>query len=89
VCRTCCRAAKIPGAIAYVDLPAADLKAARLAGGEPEWYLDAELELFACWKQGAGTAVTNYIQTLTHKPATAYREFVEYYTQTHSQDFSR
>jgi uncharacterized protein YbjT (DUF2867 family) len=34
--------------VKYVDLAPADLKAARLANGEPEWYLDAELALFAC-----------------------------------------
>ena len=74
----------------YVNLPPAELKAARLANGEPHWYLDAELELFACWKQGAGTAVTNAIADLTHHPATTYEAFAQYYAQTHAQDlFSR
>lgn len=73
--------------VKYVDLPPADLKAARLANGEPEWYLDGELELFACWKQGAGTAVTNAIADIIHRSATTYEEFAQYYTQTHAQDF--
>ncbi|MFQ4146139.1 SDR family oxidoreductase [Chlorogloeopsis sp. ULAP02] len=73
--------------VSYVDLPPADLKAARLANGEPEWYLDAELELFACWKQGAGTAVTQAIPELTHDPATTYEAFAQYYAQTRAQDF--
>ncbi len=73
--------------VSYVDLPPADLKAARLANGEPEWYLDAELELFACWKQGAGTAVTYTIADLTHHPATTYEAFAQYYAQTRAQDF--
>jgi uncharacterized protein YbjT (DUF2867 family) len=73
--------------IAYVDVPPADLKAAGLTGGEPEWYLDAELELFACWKQGAGTAVTDCIQQIAHKPATTYAEFAQYYIQAHRPDF--
>jgi uncharacterized protein YbjT (DUF2867 family) len=73
--------------VAYVDLRAADLKAARLANGEPEWYLDAELELFASWKQGAGTTVTNTIADLTAHPATTYEEFARYYAQAHAQDF--
>lgn len=73
--------------IAAVQIPAADLKAARLAGGEPEWYLDAELELFDCWQKGAGSTVTDWIQRLTHKPATSYADFVRDYAQTHRQDF--
>jgi uncharacterized protein YbjT (DUF2867 family) len=73
--------------VAYVDLPPADLKAARLANGEPEWYLDAELELFVSWKQGAGTAITNAIADLTHHPATTYEEFARYYASSHAQDF--
>lgn len=73
--------------VSYVDLPPADLKAARLANGELEWYLDAELELFACWKQGAGTAVTHAISDLTHHPATTYEAFAQYYAQTRAQDF--
>ncbi|MGV0028212.1 SDR family oxidoreductase [Phormidesmis priestleyi] len=73
--------------VRYVDLPPADLKAARLANGEPEWYLDAELELFAAWKQGAGSAVTSSIADLTHHPATTYEEFARYYAQTYAQDF--
>ena len=73
--------------VAYVDLPPSQLKATRLANGEPEWYLDAELELFACWRQGAGTAVTNAIADITHRPATTYEEFAQYYAQTRAQDF--
>lgn len=66
----------------YVDLPPADLKAARLANGEPEWYLDAELELCACWKQGAGSAVTDTIAQVTNKKPTSHEEFVQYYIPT-------
>jgi uncharacterized protein YbjT (DUF2867 family) len=73
--------------IAYVDLPPADLKSARLAGGEPEWYLDAELELFASWRQGAGTAVTDCVRQITHQPPTSYAEFAREYARTHRQDF--
>lgn len=63
----------------YVDLPPADLKAARLANGEPEWYLDAELELCAAWKQGAGTPVTDTIAQITNQKATSYDEFAQDY----------
>lgn len=73
--------------VMYVDLPPADLKAARLANGEPEWYLDAELALFACWKEGAGFRITNTIADLTHRSATSYEEFAQSYIQTHAHDF--
>jgi uncharacterized protein YbjT (DUF2867 family) len=73
--------------VAYVNVTPQDLKAARLTNGEPEWYLDAELELFACWADGAGSAVTDTVATLTHHPATTYEEFVQYYVQAHRQDF--
>jgi len=52
--------------VAYVNVTPQELKAARLANGEPEWYLDAELELFACWANGAGSVVTNTIAQITH-----------------------
>ncbi len=73
--------------VAYVNVIPQELKAARLANGEPEWYLDAELELFACWANGAGSVVTNTIAQLIHRPATTYDEFAQYYAQTHAQDF--
>ncbi|KAM3097179.1 SDR family oxidoreductase [Phormidesmis sp. 146-12] len=68
--------------VQYVDLLPADLKAARLANGEPEWYLDAELELFAAWRRGVGSAVTSTVSDLTYHPATTYKEFAQYYAQT-------
>lgn len=73
--------------VAYVNLAPQDLKAARLANGEPEWYLDAELELFACWAEGAGSPVTNAIAQIMHKPATSFDEFAQYYAQTRALDF--
>ena len=73
--------------VTYVDLAPADFKAARLANREPEWYLDAELALFACWKEGAGSTIMNTIADLTHRPATTYEEFAQSYSQSHAQDF--
>lgn len=68
--------------ITYVNLPPQDLKAARLANGEPEWYLDAELELVACWATGAGSTITDTIKEILNRPATSYDEFARYYAQT-------
>jgi uncharacterized protein YbjT (DUF2867 family) len=69
--------------VEYVDLPPNELKAARLANGEPEWYLDAELELCAAWKQGAGSEITNAIAEIIHRPATNYEAFAQDYAQSH------
>jgi uncharacterized protein YbjT (DUF2867 family) len=70
--------------VKYVDLPPQDLKAARLANGEPEWYLDAELELCAAWKQGAGTEITNTIAEITHHPARSYETFAQNFAKAHA-----
>ncbi|KJH71738.1 SDR family oxidoreductase [Aliterella atlantica] len=75
--------------VAYVNVTPQKLKAARLTNGEPEWYLDAELELFTCWADGAGEPVTDAIATLTHRLPITYDEFVRYFAQTHAQDFSQ
>lgn len=73
--------------VTYVNVTGQELKAARLANGEPEWYLDAELELFTCWANGAGETVTDAIAKIVHRPPTTYDEFARYYAQTHAQDF--
>lgn len=74
--------------VQYVNLTPADLKAARLANGEPEWYLDAEAQLFNCWQTGSGSIVTTAIVDILHKPATSFEAFVQNYVQSHAQDFS-
>jgi uncharacterized protein YbjT (DUF2867 family) len=68
--------------VKYVDLPPQDLKAARLANGEPEWYLNAELELCAAWQQGYGSEVTHTIAEIIHRPATDYETFAQGYVKT-------
>jgi len=73
--------------VTYVNVASADLKAARLANGEPEWYLDAELQLFACWAKGYGSPVTTAIADITQKPAITFDEFAQYYAQTRRLDF--
>jgi uncharacterized protein YbjT (DUF2867 family) len=74
--------------VAYVNVTPPALKAARLANGEPEWYLDAELELFSCWANGAGTSVTDTIATITNHSATTYDEFARYYVRERARDFA-
>lgn len=73
--------------IQYINLAPAALKAARLANGEPEWYLDAEAQLADCWKAGAGTEVTSAIANLLHRSPTSFETFVQDYVQTYAQDF--
>jgi uncharacterized protein YbjT (DUF2867 family) len=74
--------------VQYINVTPADFKAARLANGEPEWYLDAEAQLFDCWKAGSGSMVTTAIATLLHRPPMTFASFVQDYVQTHAQDFS-
>lgn len=73
--------------IQYINVTPADLKAARLANGEPEWYLDAEAQLFDCWQAGAGAMITNTIETLLHRSPTSFSAFVQDYVQQNAQDF--
>ncbi|MGL5808246.1 MAG: SDR family oxidoreductase, partial [Xenococcaceae cyanobacterium] len=68
--------------INYINLPPQDLKAARLENGEPEWYLDAELELFACWEKGAGSTVTDAIAEITARSPITFSEFARYFVYT-------
>jgi hypothetical protein len=46
--------------------------------------LDAELELCAAWKQGAGSEITNTIAEIIHQPVTSYEAFAQDYAQSHT-----
>jgi uncharacterized protein YbjT (DUF2867 family) len=74
--------------VQYINVTPADFKAARLANGEPEWYLDAEAQLFDCWRTGAGSMITTAIANLLHQPPRTFAAFAQNYVQTHAQDFS-
>lgn len=73
--------------IQYISVTPAELKAARLANGEPEWYLDAEAELFACWQAGAGSVVTTTVADLLQRPPISFAEFVRDSVQTQMPEF--
>lgn len=75
--------------IQFINVSPANLKAARLSNGEPEWYLDAEAQLFSCWQEGAGAIVTSKVADLLHKPPTSFVQFVQDYVQSNPQDFQR
>ncbi len=81
-------AAALQRPVQYVAISPAAMKAARLANGEPEWYLDAEAELFACWQTGAGSAVTSTIADLLQRSPTSFADFVPDYVQTHPELFA-
>jgi uncharacterized protein YbjT (DUF2867 family) len=72
--------------IKYVNLPPQGLKAARLANGEPEWYLDGELELLACWEKGVGSAVTDAIAQITKRSPITFAEFASYFVKSQGID---
>ena len=73
--------------VTYVNVSAPELKQARLAGGEPEWYLNAENELFALWATGAGSTVTSDIKEITQHPATSFEEFAQDLARDRAMDF--
>jgi uncharacterized protein YbjT (DUF2867 family) len=74
--------------VQYVQVSPAEFKAARLANGEPEWYLDAEAQLFGCWQAGAGSAITPTIAALLDRSPNSFEAFAQDYVQTHAQDFA-
>lgn len=71
----------------FVQVAPADMKAARLANGEPEWYLDAEAQLFECWQAGAGSMVTTTFSELVHRSPNLFEVYAKEYVQTHLQNF--
>jgi uncharacterized protein YbjT (DUF2867 family) len=72
--------------IQYITISPADMKAARLANGELEWYLDAEAQLFDCWKAGAGSEITTVIADLIHQSPNRFEAYAQDYVKTH-EDF--
>jgi uncharacterized protein YbjT (DUF2867 family) len=74
--------------IEFINVSPADFKAARLSNGEPEWYLDAEAQLFACWQDGAGGMISADAADLLNKPPTSFLQFVRDYIQSNLQDFN-
>ncbi|BAU12975.1 hypothetical protein LEP3755_35110 [Leptolyngbya sp. NIES-3755] len=71
----------------FIQVAPADMKAARLANGEPEWYLDAEAQLFECWQNGAGSMITTTFSDLVQRSPNTFEAYAKDYVQTHAQDF--
>jgi uncharacterized protein YbjT (DUF2867 family) len=65
--------------VQFINVTPTELKAARLANGEPEWYLDAEGQLFDCWQKGAGAAVSTTIADLLHRSPNTFSAFAQDY----------
>jgi uncharacterized protein YbjT (DUF2867 family) len=61
--------------ISYVNVPPENLKQAMLDAGEAEWYVDAELELFALWADGMGAVVTNSVAEITQRTPNSFNDF--------------
>jgi uncharacterized protein YbjT (DUF2867 family) len=81
-------AAALARPIEFINVSPADFKAARLSNGEPEWYLDAEAQLFACWQEGAGAAVSANVAELLNKPPSSFPQFVRDYIQSNAQELN-
>lgn len=62
--------------VQYVDVSAAQMKAARAANGEPEPYLDAEIALFQAWNRGFGSEITDEMPRILGRNATTFAQFV-------------
>jgi uncharacterized protein YbjT (DUF2867 family) len=61
--------------INYVNIAPENLKQAMLEVGEAEWYVNAELELFALWANGAGSVLTNTFTEITSNLPHSFKEF--------------
>jgi len=62
--------------IRYVNLQDDDLKAGLLASGQPEWQVDALLELNAHVRHGHASAVTDTIRDVTGRPAGTLEDWI-------------
>jgi uncharacterized protein YbjT (DUF2867 family) len=74
--------------IRYIPVSPVEMKAARMANGEPEWYLDAEAELFACWQAGSGSEITTTVSNLLQRSPITFADFAQEYVQTHPDTFA-
>lgn len=65
--------------IKYVDVPEAAARDGMLQAGVPQWQVDGVMELHAINKQSCWAAVTNDIENVTGKSATAFAQFARDY----------
>jgi uncharacterized protein YbjT (DUF2867 family) len=72
----------------FIQISLADMKAARLANGEPEWYLDAEAQLFEQWQAGYGTRITTTFIDLLHRSPNTFEVYAQEYVKTHAADLN-
>jgi uncharacterized protein YbjT (DUF2867 family) len=70
----------------FVQVTPETMKAARLANGEPEWYLDAEAQLFECWQNGAGSAITTTVPDLLQRLPNTFEAYAKAYVKSHAPD---
>jgi uncharacterized protein YbjT (DUF2867 family) len=67
--------------ITYVDVSPQDFKQSLLGWGQPEWAVDALNELYAFYKQGGGSLVTNIVETVGKKQPTTIEQFARDFVQ--------
>jgi uncharacterized protein YbjT (DUF2867 family) len=66
-------------AVRYVNLAPADLKKAMLAGGAPEWSVDALLDLQRLYREGNASLVDPAVERITGRTATTFDQFARDY----------
>jgi uncharacterized protein YbjT (DUF2867 family) len=72
----------------FIQISPVDMKAARLVNGEPEWYLDAEAQLFEQWQAGYGTRITTTFTDLLHRSPNTFESYAQEYVRTHAADLN-
>jgi uncharacterized protein YbjT (DUF2867 family) len=65
----------------YIDLSPEDFKQGFLNWGQPEWLADTFNEMFALYRTGWGAEITDVVETVAHKPAISFSQFVQDHTQ--------
>ncbi|HLK56920.1 MAG TPA: SDR family oxidoreductase [Chthonomonadaceae bacterium] len=65
--------------ISYIPIPEEQWKAALLGAGVPEWNVDGLIDLHRFYQTGNFEEVTPWVETLTGKAPTSYRQFVQDY----------
>ena len=61
--------------IRYIDLPPAQLKQALLAGGVPEWNVDALLDLQRLYREGKAATVTRDVEQILGRKPNGFAQF--------------
>ncbi len=63
--------------VRYVDVPLEEARKVMVAGGMPDWFADALIELLALWREGEAASVTNTVSEVARKKPNSYDDFLK------------